>query len=465
MSRSRPSVVAEPTLDEYPWRPTDLSRWYGLPQDFRQEVAHARLRRAWRQAWANIPYYRRVWERNGLMVGDLAGCDDLRKLPTTGIEDFRSSMETYPPFGDVIDESLRASISAILTSGGTTGAPRPVPISRQAQRAAAQLAARSLAFAGVTNRDVVQVTSTFSTHGAAWIAAWGCELLGAMLVPTSSGAVTRSRHQVELMRFFGSTVLRCSPSYARILAATATELGVDPKDLGVRLVITAGEVISPLFRRSLEETWGAKVHDLYGTMETLCWSSIDCAASQQDSGARGMHIWDDAIVVEVLRPDGSVCDDGEYGELTLTSWICDIGPKFRYRMGDRVAVVSDPCPCGIPTKRLLPLAGRLDDCLRVRGTNIWPSALEDAVRRSLPGCDDYVLIADRVDGRDRLRLLVTATAPGTLGEDALQDARDRLKAMLAVTVELEVASSARVAEMNGAGSNRKTRRIVDLRGR
>jgi phenylacetate-CoA ligase len=452
-------------LDDYPWRPADVDAWFARPSEARASARDGRLREAWLAAWRDVPFFADVWREHGLTRDDLHGAADLARLPTTDIEQYRRSMAAHPPFGDVISTALGDRIISVLTSGGTTGFPRPVPVTATARHGAAQLAARSMGFIGVTSTDVVQVTSTFSTHGAAWIAAWAVDLLGATLVPSSSGAVTRSREQLEIMQRFDTTVLRTSPSYARILATTAAEIGLDPAEFGVRIIITAGEVVSPQTRLDLERMWGAEVFDLYGTMETLVWSSIDCSVSRANGGSGGMHIWDDAIVLEVIRPDGTPCVDGEYGELTFTSWVCDVGPKFRYRMGDRVAITSEPCACGLDTPRLLPLSGRLDDCLRIRGQNIWPGSLEEAVRQSLPGCSDYVLVADRVDDRDRLQLLLNERAGTAISRAAVSNARQRLKAMLGVTIDVELASASAVSALNGSGANGKTRRIVDRRTR
>lgn len=456
-------MSVEWAVDDYPWRPADVAAWFAQPAEQRAAATDARLRIAWLTAWRDVPFFANLWREHGLSPDDMHGAADIGRLPTTDIEQYRASMATHPPYGDVISTALTDRIITVLTSGGTTGFPRPVPVTATAQHRAAQLAARSMAFIGVTSSDVVQVTSTFSTHGAAWIAAWAVDLLGATLVPGSSGAVTRSRDQIELIRRFGTTVLRTSPSYARILAATATESGIDPAMLGVRTIITAGEVVSPKTRLDLERMWGADIFDLYGTMETLVWSSIDCSASRAAGGAPGMHVWDDAIVLEVLRKDGTPCDDGEYGELTFTSWLCDVGPKFRYRMGDRVTLTHHPCACGLDTPRLLPLSGRLDDCLRIRGQNIWPAGLEQAVRKSLPDCADYVLVADRVDDRERLQLLLHQRTGTDMTAVALADARQRLKAVLGVTIDLELTTAAAVSALNGSGANGKTRRIVDRR--
>ena len=68
--------------------------------------------------------------------------------------------------------------------------------------------------------------------------------------------------------------------------------------------------------------------------------------------------------------------------MTVTSWINGLAPKFRYRMGDRVALTNEPC--GLQTPRMLAVAGRVDDMLRINAQNVWPVNIEDLVRRVVP---------------------------------------------------------------------------------
>ena len=57
-------------------------------------------------------------------------------------------------------------------------------------------------------------------------------------------------------------------------------------------------------------------------------------------------------------------------------------PVIRYRTGDRVQLASEPCECGRTFVTLEGgVIGRIDDVLIVRGINIFPSAIENIVRR------------------------------------------------------------------------------------
>lgn len=449
--------------DGYPWRPEDVRASYARPAGERRAELDRRLVAAYQRAWDHNAFYRGLWEKHGLTREAFTGRADLESLPTCDITDMRRSIAEKPPFGS--HASLRPDdrVTMIQTTGGTTGFPRPILVGETDVPGIADIAARVLASIGMVEGDVFQVTPTYSTHGAAWIATWGAQRLGATLLPTSSGMTTPSIRQVEMMQMFGTTVIFVTPAYARILAETAEHRGIDLRELPVRTLLIAGEVTTPAARHQLAELWGAAVYDVYGTMETLVWSSSDCAASAHAGGSLGMHVWDDAIVIEVLGDDGRPVASGEYGDMTVTSWINGAAPKFRYRMGDRVALIDEPCPCGLPAPRMLPVAGRVDDMLRINAQNIWPVNIEDVLRRAAPEVGEYVAIAERIGPRDRLRLLVECASPAW-GPESEKRLASEFKATLAVSVDVETVPAGATAPHTGAGSLVKMKRIVDRRG-
>jgi phenylacetate-CoA ligase len=269
--------------------------------------------------------------------------------------------------------------------------------------------------------------------------------------------------QLDFIRRFGVTAMYCSVTYSRILAAAARERGIDPAELGVSKVLAAGEVISPPVRRALEATWNARMYDFYGTMETMVWSSLDCEASREAGGELGMHIWSDAIVIEVLDEAGEPCAPGEFGDMTVTSWISSVGPKVRYRMGDRVAIVTDPCPCGLDTPRMLPVVGRMDDMIRISGQNVWPSAVEDVLRRSAPAVEEYVVLARRTDTRDILLIQLEIADPDRGTDGLIADVAREFKAALGVTPRVECVGLGATSRLTGAGHELKVRRVFDQR--
>jgi phenylacetate-CoA ligase len=197
--------------DGYPWRPEDVRANYARPEAERRAMLDRRLVAAYQRAWDHNAFYGELWKKHGLTPEGFTGRDDLERLPTCDITDMRRSIAGKPPFGS--HSSLRPDdrVAMIQTTGGTTGFPRPILVGASDIPGIADIAARVLASIGMVEGDVFQVTPTYSTHGAAWIATWGAQRLGATLLPTSSGTTTPSIRQVEMMQMFGTTVLFVTP--------------------------------------------------------------------------------------------------------------------------------------------------------------------------------------------------------------------------------------------------------------
>lgn len=449
----------------YPWRPEEVRSYFSLPRDQRRRDQGERLLTMYRFAWDNVPFYRRLWEANGLTIDSVRTLDDLQRLPTNTIHDIRRTIDEHPPFGDYnATEDLR-DVAFITGTGGTTGASRPIFLTPHDIESMVDVAARSLAWVGVGASDLFNVTASFGLHGAAWLAYWAATRCGSALMTPGAGATTPTERQIMLIQQYSSTVLFGTPTYMQILADTAQRMGLDPASTSVKKIITGGEVYSPAARANTMKQWGADVRDLYGTAETLTWSSVDCEVSARELGQAGMHIWEDAIIIEVLDDEGNACPDGVYGDMTVTSWVIGNMPRFRYRMGDSVAIVRDPCPCGLDLPRMLPVHGRVDDMLRMNMLNIWPINIESVIKGVEPNAHEWVAIAERIGVRDRLRIQVEWE--GANLEQLCERIKHDMKVRLELgAVDVEVVPRGSTSALTGAGTSiLKAKRIFDRRMR
>jgi phenylacetate-CoA ligase len=150
------------------------------------------------------------------------------------------------------------------------------------------------------------------------------------------------------------------------------------------------------------------------------------SCSQRD----GIHAIESEFVFEVLDESGHAASEGE-GELVATNLGRWGMPLIRYRTGDRVAVSREPCSCGSPFMKLVGgIRGRVDDMFTVRGVNLYPSQVEDIVRRH-PRVIEFVIERRRVRQMDEVAVLVEI--------EGLDASTDRLEADLrqALGVRLE----------------------------
>lgn len=170
----------------------------------------------------------------------------------------------------------------------------------------------------------------------------------------------------------------------------------------LRGVITTAETLTPLRRRLIDEYFRAPITNRYGMREFGLFSAQSCAVSPEQ-----FHVNTELVVCEILRPDGSLAEDGETGRIVLTDLWNYARPFIRYDTGDLAARLGGSCSCGRGFPLLGPIDGRTDECLTTPANRvIRPGSLAyymfvynrhgDAVRH-------YQIIQD---GTRRVRLLV-----------------------------------------------------------
>jgi phenylacetate-CoA ligase len=134
---------------------------------------------------------------------------------------------------------------------------------------------------------------------------------------------------------------------------------------GLREVRTTGETLTDELRARCRQTFGADVVDVYSSQE-CGYLALQCPAS-------GLyHVMSEAVLLEVLAPDGRPCRAGETGELVATVLHNFASPLIRYRLGDH-AEAGPPCPCGRGLPTLRRIHGRSRNLVRLPdGTRHWP---------------------------------------------------------------------------------------------
>ena len=203
-----------------------------LPLPQLRALQWQRLQRMVARAYQHVPLYRQRMDQAGIRPESLRGLEDISKLPFTVKGDLR---DTYP-FG--MFASPMSEIVRLHASSGTTGKPIVVAYTPSDLNVWASVMVRSFACCGVTHGDIVQNAYGYGLFTGGLGAHYGAESLGATVIPISGGNTNR---QIMLMKDFGSTVLCCTPSYCIHLIERAGEMGVDMKQLPLRIGIFGAE--------------------------------------------------------------------------------------------------------------------------------------------------------------------------------------------------------------------------------
>lgn len=334
-----------------------------------------RLRWVLAEVGGTNAFYRRKWEQERLEVPPrLERLEDLRRLPMTTKRELVEDQLAHPPFGTVLTYPVERYVRVHQTSG-TTGAPLRWLDTPESWEWWIRCWTYVLRAAGVGPGDRVLFAFSFGPFVGFWSGFEAAWRIGALAIPGGGqDSALRLRTLVET----GATVLVCTPSYALHLAEVARGQGIDPAATCVRTTIHAGEpgASIPGTRRRIEETWGATCFDHYGLTE------VGALSFQCRERPDALHLNEAEFVFEVVDPaTGESAWEGD-GELVVTNLGRPCSPAIRYRTGDLVRLARGRCACGRTFARLEGgVRGRTDDMLVVRGVNVFPSAIEDVVRR------------------------------------------------------------------------------------
>ena len=371
------------------------------PDEREQTIILPKLKAQLKYAYENAAFYRKKWDAAGVNPADIGSLSDFEAFPIITKDDIRQDQKENPPFGSYLCVGPK-ELARVKGTSGTTGKPTAFGISKGDVRRIAETHARTMWGFGVRQEDIVFIGSFFSLYWGSWGALLGTERLGATAFPFGAGVPGQSDRALEWMKEVRPTVFYGTPSYALYLAEKAKAGGLDPAtDFNFRILFFSGEPGAgiPSTRKRIEETYGAICIDSGSTGEMAPWmTNCECA------DRKGMHLWQDIVYAELVDLNtGKRVPYGQEGVTVYTHLERTSQPMIRYLAGDVSRWVDEPCPCGRTYPRLpLGIYGRSDDMFVVRGENVTPSAIEDAIRGIEGLGDEFRIIITREKTMDEM---------------------------------------------------------------
>lgn len=356
-----------------------------------------------------------------------------KRMPFTTKPELVADQAAYPPYGTNLTYPLSAYTRFNQTSA-TTG--RPIRWLDTHESWNGMLANWRIVYdnAGVTAQDHVLFAFSFGPFLGFWTAFEAALQIGCLCLP---GGGLSSQSRLDMLFQNDVTILCCTPTYAIRLAESAQAEGYDLSKTKLRRIIVAGEAGGsiPSTRARIESLWpGARVYDHHGMTE-VGPVSYECP---ERPGT--LHIIESSYYAEVIDPGtGGPADAYGTGELVLTTLDRTGMPLLRYRTGDLVVLSTEsPCACG-RFEMALPggILARTDDMVVVRGVNIYPSALEEVVRRC-PDVADYRVMLKSERAMTELEIQVEPVPgcndPGSLLSLLTQEIRNVFALRVPVTL-------------------------------
>lgn len=371
------------------------------PEEREEKIIFPKLKAQLQYAYEKSLLYRKKWDEAGIRIEEIRSLKDFEEIPFLTKDEIRQDQKENPPFGSNLCVSIK-DLARIQGTSGTTGKPTVFGISREDMERIAEAHARAMWGFGMRQEDIVFIGSFFSLYWGSWGALLGVERLGAVAFPFGAGVPGQTERAIEWMKEVKPTIFYGTPSYSLYIAEKAKEKGIDPaKDFNFRILFFSGEPGAgvPSTKKRIEETYGGICIDSGSTAEMTPWMS-NCECEYR----KGMHLWQDIVYAELVDPHTKKrVPYGKEGVVVYTHLERTSQPMIRFWSGDLSMWVNDPCPCGRTYPRLpRGIYGRVDDMFIVRGENVYPSAIEDMIRRIEGFGDEYRIIITREKTMDEL---------------------------------------------------------------
>jgi len=409
-----------------------------------------RLQSTIQRVYRNVPFYRRMFDRQGIDPDSFSSIEDIKKIPFTTKNDLR---ENYP-YG-LFAVPLR-EIVRIHTSSGTTEMPIVFGYTKGDLKIWSELVARVLSAGGITKDDVIQIAFNYGLFTGAFGFHYGAEKIGASVIPIS---IENPKKQIKIMQDYKTTALISTPSYALFIANTILEMDINPNSLSLKFGLFGAEPWSERMRKEIEEKLKITATDNYGLSEVM-----GPGVSGESLEKNGLHINEDHFLFEILDPHTlEPLEEGQTGELVITTLTKEAFPVLRFRTGDLTRFLPGQCPCGRTLRRIDRIMGRTDDMIIIRGLKIFPSQIE-AILYEIEGKQpNYQIILERQSGIDSITILLEVT------EDIFSDVmkeqsqliniiKDRLSSEFGLSFNVKLAEKRSLEKIDG-----KLKKVIDRR--
>jgi phenylacetate-CoA ligase len=405
-----------------------------------------RLKWSLRHAYENVPFYKTSFDDAGVHPDDLKSLSDLSKFPFTIKQDLRANY----PFG--MFAVPREQVARIHASSGTTGQPTVVGYTQNDLDVWGSVVARSLRASGLKPGDMLHNAYGYGLFTGGLGIHLGADALGLSTVPISGGMTPR---QVRLINDFKPNGITVTPSYALSILDEFAAQGLDPRDCSLDVGIFGAEPWTNAMRHEIEQAFDMHAVDIYGLSEIMGPGVANECVETKD----GLHIWEDHFYPEIINPEtGELVEDGEQGELVFTSLTKEAFPIIRYRTRDLTRLLEGTARS---MRRMEKVTGRSDDMIILRGVNVFPTQIEEALMATPGLAPHFQIELSKPDRMDQMRI-VTEAADSALGQEARETAGRALafaiKQSVGISVKIDVLDAGGVARSEG-----KAVRILDNR--
>lgn len=418
-----------------------------------EEYQNDRLREAIGYIYENSRFYRNLLQKNNIDVKEIRTIADLVKIPFTDKKDLQLHNVDFlcVPAEKIVD---------YITTSGTLGDPVTFGCTDKDLERLAYNEMKSFSCAGLRPGNIVQLMTTLDKRFMAGLAYFlGIRKLGASVIRVGNGMPELQWDTINRLK---PDTLMCVPSFILRLLEYAEQHNIDYRNSSIKRIIGIGEGLREqdfslnLLGKRIKDKWDVELFATYSSTE------MGATFSECPYGCGG-HVHPELIIVEIIGDDNLPVKDGEIGEVVITTLGVEGMPLLRFRTGDMSRKVTEKCKCGRNSYRLTPLVGRKNNMIKLKGTTIYPPAINDVLDNT-PYVINYVVeVRNSFAGTDEV--VVKAGVSSNQPFDVIKDLKDRFRSRIRVAPIVEILSPEDIGKINNPGNNRKPIKFIDNRKR
>lgn len=418
---------------------------------FQEEKLHEAL--AYLQS--HSPYYQRLFASYGIHPERIVHIEDLVKIPFTEKKDLQL-------FNDDFLCCPRTKVVDFITTSGTLGDPVTFGCTEKDLQRLAFNEKKSFECAGLKPGNVVQLMTTLDKRFMAGLAYFlGLREMGAGVIRVGNGI---PELQWDTIRRIQPDTIMCVPSFILKLIQYAEEHDIDYQHSSIRRIIGIGEGLRNqdfslnLLGSKIKEKWDVQLFATYSSTEMGATFS-ECEFGQ------GGHVHPELIIVEIIGDDGLPVPDGEAGEVVVTTLGVEGMPLLRFRTGDIASKHVEQCRCGRNSYRLSPLVGRKNNMIKLKGTTLYPPAINDVLDNT-DWVENYVIEVSSTEAGTDDVLVKLGIKDASANADAdilVKQLKDSFRSRIRVAPRVEVLPVDVIRAINFPAKSRKPIKFIDLR--
>ena len=396
-------------------------------------------------------YYQRMFSKYEIDIDKIVHLEDLIKIPFTEKKDLQL-------FNDDFLCCPKEKIIDYITTSGTLGDPVTFACTDKDLDRLAFNEEKSFSCAGLKPGNILQLMTTIDKRFMAGLAYFlGIRKMGASIIRVGNGI---PELQWDTIKRIHPDTIMCVPSFILRLIQYAEDHDIDYKNSSVKRIIGIGEGLRDqnfnlnLLGKRIKEKWDVELFATYSSTE------MGATFSECKYGCGG-HLHPELIIVEIIGEDNLPVPDGEIGEIVVTTLGVEGMPLLRFRTGDMAAKRVEQCKCGRNSFRLTPLVGRKNNMIKLKGTTLYPPAINDVLDNT-DYVENYVIFVEDSDaGTDEVIMKLGLKFQPKF--DAVKDLKDRFRSRIRVTPLIEILPAEEIQRINFPAKSRKPIKFIDNR--